>query len=273
MSVATFAAAQILRWLPRSGLSHAVGKLCEQRLPPPLSRAVTGMYVRAYGVDMKDVLPEPDAYSSFDAFFTRPLRDGVRTISPDAVVSPADGRIVDSGAIGPGAEISVKDKPYSVAELVGDSVEAERLAGGSFSVVYLSPRDYHRVHSPVNGLVRLVHGISGDLYPVNSIGERHVPGLFVKNQRVAVSIDSPEAGRVVVVLVGAMIVGRVTVSAVPSTATPIGVFSIEPPLPVQKGGELGMFHLGSTVVLLTARGVQLCRRPGSVRYGESLLVP
>jgi phosphatidylserine decarboxylase len=273
VSVATFAAAQLLRLLPRSGVSHAVGRLCDKPLPPALSRAVTGAYIRAYGVDMKDVAPPDGSYPSFDAFFTRPLRRDARTISPSRVVSPADGRLVDSGIIDPCAELVVKGKPYDVAELVGDRGEAERLSGGSFAVVYLSPRDYHRVHSPVDGRLGLVRGIPGDLYPVNSIGERHIPNLFAKNQRVALSVDTEHLGRVVVILVGAMIVGRITVRALGGHETPLGVHRIEPPLPVSRGDEIGMFHLGSTVVLLAGKGVAFSRRPGPVLYGDSLLSP
>ena len=150
---------------------------------------------------------------------------------------------------------------------------AERLAGGAFAVIYLSPRDYHRVHCPVDGRLGLVRGIPGDHYPVNSIGERHVPNLFAKNQRVALSVDTERLGRVVVILVGAMIVGRITVRALGGQDTPLGVHRIEPPLALSRGDEVGMFHLGSTVVLLAGKGVAFSRRPGPVLYGDSLLSP
>jgi phosphatidylserine decarboxylase len=233
---------------------------------------VTSAYVRAYGVDMSEVVHN-GAYPSFDAFFTRPLRGGARAISEDAVVSPADGVIVDAGITDRNAEIVVKGRPYDVSELVGDPEFAEQLAGGSFAVVYLSPRDYHRVHSPVDGRITLVQGIPGDLYPVNAIGERHVPRLFVKNQRVSIRIETEGIGPVAVVMVGALIVGRITVSAVPGAETPLGPHPIAPPLPTRRGDEIGMFHLGSTVVLLTSPGVAFARPPGPVRYGQSLLFP
>lgn len=271
MSVATYAAAQFLRLLPRAGLSHAVGRLCERPIPGGLSRAVTGLYVRAYGVDMAEVAPEPAGYPSFDAFFTRPLRQGARTIGEGGIVSPADGKLVAAGPIDGASRIHVKKQAYGVGELVGDEGEAERLSGGSFSVVYLSPRDYHRVHSPVEGVLSLVRGISGDLYPVNSIGEKHVPGLFVKNLRVALSIDTPSLGRVVLVMVGAMIVGRISVRGLPEHTTPLGVHRPSPPLTLAKGDEVGMFHLGSTVVLLTpASAPRQSRSLGAIRYGDPL---
>ena len=271
MSVTTFALAQLLRVLPRTGLSHAVGRLCERPLPPRVARAVTGAYIRAYGVDMQDVAE--GAYETFDAFFTRPLRSGARTIAAAAVVSPADGELTASGVVDSTSQIVVKGRPYDLAELVGDPAQAAALAGGSFAVIYLSPRDYHRVHCPVDGRLTRARGISGDLYPVNSIGENHVPNLFVRNQRVALTIDSPSVGPVVAVLVGAMIVGKITISAIEANETPLGIYRFEPPLGVHRGDEIGMFHLGSTVVLLTGQSARLTRAHGPVRCGQSLVSP
>ena len=269
VSVATFAFAQLLRVLPRTGLSHAVGRLCETPLPPRISRAVAGAYIRAYGVDMQDV--DGGTYRTFDAFFTRPLRNGARRIADAAVVSPADGQLTASGVIDSASRILVKGRPYDVAELVGDPAQAAAFAGGSFAVIYLSPRDYHRVHCPVDGRLTLARGISGDLYPVNSIGENHVPNLFVKNQRVAMTIDSPAVGPVAAVLVGAMIVGKITISAIDANETPLGIYRFEPPLDVHRGDEIGMFHLGSTVVLFTGPRTSLSRAHGHVRCGQSLV--
>jgi len=232
------------------------------------------MYIRAYGVDMRDVAQEGGGhYPSFDAFFTRPLRGGARPIGRDWVVSPADGILTDSGMIDPRASIRVKGQPYEVAELVGDRSQAAALAGGAFAVVYLSPRDYHRVHCPVDGRLGIVRGIPGDLYPVNAIGERHVKSLFIKNQRVAVTVETATLGPAIIVFVGAMIVGKITIAAVPGEETPLGVHRLEPSLEVRRGDELGAFHLGSTVVLLMGKGVSFTRRPGPIRYGESLLSP
>ena len=270
MSAATYAFAQLLRLLPRTGLSHAVGRLCEVRLSPGVARTVTRAYIRAYGVDMQDVAPESGHYGSFDAFFTRPLRSGARVVEDVAVVSPADGQLTAAGPIDHGSRIVVKGQPYDVADLVGDRAQAESMAGGSFAVIYLSPRDYHRVHCPVDGRLTLARGISGYLYPVNSIGEKHVPGLFVKNQRVALTIETPSMGRVVAVMVGAMIVGKITVSAIQANETPLGIYRFEPPLEVRRGDEIGAFHLGSTVVVLAGRGVSFSRPFGPVKYGQSL---
>src|SRR4029079_4413403 len=118
------------------------------------------------------------------------------------------------GAIEPHGVIRVKGQQYTLDELLDDAAWARELRGGGFGVVYLSPRDYHRVHSPIAGKITRVRGIEGDRYPVNSIGERYVPGLFVRNRRVTLEVHSPEWGRVAVILVGAMIVGRMTVVGV-----------------------------------------------------------
>lgn len=271
MSVATFATAQLLRALPRSSLSHAVGKLCDRPLPPAVSRAITSAYIRAFGVDMTDVDSANGAYPTFDAFFTRELRNGARSVSADTVVSPADGLLAASGSVDTRSEFLVKGKRYGLGELIGDESEAERFAGGAFAVVYLHPRDYHRVHSPIDGHLYRVKGISGDLYPVNAIGEQHVPNLFVKNQRVSMFVDMGSRGRAVVVMVGAMIVGKITVRAIRSDETPLGDHRIEPAISLRRGDEIGTFHLGSTVVMLLSPGTTLVRPLGPVRYGQSLL--
>jgi phosphatidylserine decarboxylase len=273
VSVTSFAAAQLLRVLPRVGISRAVGRLCERQLPPQVSRAIAEAYCRAYSVDMGEVEPLEGAYPSFDAFFTRALRKGARAVSEDAVVSPADGLLSAIGRVEPGARIVVKGRPYDVRTLTGDRADAERYEGGSFAVVYLSPRDYHRVHAPVDGVISCVRGMPGDLFPVNSIGERHVPRLFVRNNRVAICVDSKLLGRVTVVMVGAMIVGRISVTVLGGSSARPGEHSLLPPTEVQRGDEIGMFHLGSTVVLLFERNIELLREIGPVRYGQSLLRP
>ena len=269
MSVATYAAAQLLRLLPRRRLSRAVGRLCDTSLPPRVSRVISGAYARLYDVDMMDVAPCASGYPSFDAFFTRQLRPGARTVSSDVLVSPADGALRAAGRIEPGARLVIKGRQYNVGELVGSDADATRYAGGSFAVVYLSPRDYHRVHSPVDGRLTLVRVMSGDRFPVNAVGERHVPRLLVVNERVALFIDSESLGRVALVMVGAMIVGRISVTALPGGCVDSGEYRVEPPRPLRRGDEVGIFHLGSTVVLLTEKSLVMSRGIGQIRYGES----
>lgn len=270
MSIKTFAAAQVIRALPRVPLSRLVGRLAEQPLPAPVADAVQRFYVSAFDVDMSEAL-ESGPYPSFDAFFTRPLRAGARPIAEVALVSPADGLLSASGPVDAHARIRVKSQAYEVAELVGDPADAKRYRGGSFAVVYLSPRDYHRVHAPANGRIDTVRGVPGDLYPVNAIGEQHVHGLFVRNNRVCICLDTPGMGRVSVVMVGATIVGRISVTALADPAVPPGRTTIAPARAVSRGDELGMFHLGSTVVLLLEPGVALTRGLGPIRLGDALV--
>jgi phosphatidylserine decarboxylase len=275
MTVATYAAAQLLRVLPRERITRAVGRLCDARLPPRVANAVVSLYVRAYRVDLDESALPDGAFPSFDAFFTRPLREGARPPHPDenAIVSPADGRLDDVGPVHVGGRLQIKGRDYTVADLVGDPAEAARYEGGQFAIVYLSPRDYHRVHAPVGGQVSLVRSMPGFLYPVNAIGERHVPSLFSKNRRVAIVIDTPDRGRVTVVMVGAMIVGRITVTAVEGRDVPLGMHVIAPPMPVARGDEIGIFHLGSTAVVFVEKGAaprwSLPAKP-HIRMGEPL---
>lgn len=271
MGVMTFAAAQLLRVLPRNAISRALGALCETEPPAPFMRAVVSVYSRAYDVNLGEALPSE--YSSFDAFFTRRLREGARPLDGDArtMVSPADGKIVDLGRADATGILYVKGKPYTVEELIGDPAWARELSGGGFAVVYLSPRDYHRVHAPCSGKIVRVRGIEGDRYPVNSIGEEHVPSLFVKNRRVVMDLRSPEFGRVAVVMVGAMIVGRMTVVGVDQ---PDVQGDHATSIDVERGDELGKFHLGSTVVLIIPPEhlERFVRDPGVVQLGQGVAV-
>ena len=170
------------------------------------------------------------------------------------------------GPVGRDSTYVVKGRPYRVEELVGDADEAARYVGGGGCVIYLSPRDYHRVHSPCDGTVARIRSMPGDYYPVNSIGIRHVPNLFAINRRVAIAIDTPKSsglGRVTVVMVAAIVVGRITVTGVDARDVPYGDHT--PKTKLARGDELGMFHLGSTAVVFLER-----RRwePGSLAKGR-----
>jgi phosphatidylserine decarboxylase len=269
VSLTTFAVAQLIRALPRVQLSRAVGALADKTLSATPSRIVERVYRTFYDVNL-DEAEAKGPYPSFDAFFTRALRPGVRPIASSSLVSPADGQLSSLGPVDGQGTILVKRQAYSVAELLGSSEGAERYIGGEFAVVYLSPKDYHRVHCPVDGIVSSVVGIPGDLYPVNSVGEKHFEGLFVRNNRVAIHIDTERHGRVAVIMVGATIVGRISVTMLPEPAVPSGVTRFDPGVPVSRGDELGMFHLGSTVVLLLEPGLRISRGVGAVRYGAGL---
>jgi phosphatidylserine decarboxylase len=281
MSAVTYATAQILRVLPRARISQAAGHLADVQWPGGVGRAVVSLYSRFYDVSL-DECAHKGPWPSFDAFFTRELRQGVREVGgdPRTILSPADGRIESLGPVDRDRRFLVKGRPYSVQELVGSASEAARFEGGAGFVVYLSPRDYHRVHAPVAGVVRRIRSMPGDYFPVNAVGLAHVPNLFCRNRRVAFEIDADGAdgraegpGRVTVVMVAAIVVGRITARGIDARDVPIGEHTFDPPLRVDRGEELGIFHLGSTAVVFVearAAGAWLASE-GPVRYGQPLL--
>ena len=253
-----------------------MGRLADHQWSPPEGRAVVKVYSRLYAVDF-DECAKTEGFTSFDEFFTRPLKDGARPQPGDQrlIVSPADGRLESPGKVDVGSTYRVKGRQYRVEELVGDPADAKRYIGGGGFVVYLSPRDYHRVHSPVQGRISLVRSMPGDYFPVNSIGLRHIDNLFAINRRVAICIDTESLGRVTVVMVAAIVVGRITVSGIDAHDVPLGVHTIAPARDVMRGDELGQFHLGSTaVVFLEPKAFDhWLAREGPVLVGQEIAAP
>ncbi|HKP60145.1 MAG TPA: archaetidylserine decarboxylase [Polyangiales bacterium] len=244
-------------------------------------RGTIRAYCAAYNIDLSEYEVPEAGFETFDAFFTRRLKPGSRPLDPDpgALLSPADGRLEDAGVIEVGSTLRIKGRNYTVAELLDDRLASSLYAGGQFAVVYLSPRDYHRVHTPVTGEVRLLRHIDGTLFPVNAIGLRHVPRLFARNERVVIEQQSPLHGPIASVMVGAIGVGRISVSFDAELVTNDGRLAREVSYPpgqgptLARGDELGIFHLGSTVIVFAgpASGLSLVKRPGDhVRVGEAL---
>jgi phosphatidylserine decarboxylase len=233
-----------------------MGRLADLEASPAVLDHVIDAFVRAYGVDMDEAIRPEGGFSSFDAFFTRRLHTGARPLDPypDVLLSPADGRVEDLGSIDERSVLVVKGCHYTVGELLADPAAARRYAGGIYAVVYLSPRDYHRVHAPVSGRVSRLRHVPGTLYPVNRIGVDYVPRLFARNERVVVMQESERFGSVATVMVGAIGVGRITVSfddLVTNRGVAAGVREYGSNGPVlERGDDLGVFHLGSTVVMM-----------------------
>ena len=238
-------------------------------------------FVARYGVDMNEAL-EPDIakYASFNDFFTRALKPGVRPIADAALICPVDGAISQFGPIEGEQIFQAKGHLYSATALVGgDTRLAAQFADGSFATLYLSPRDYHRIHMPCDGrLVRMVH-VPGDLFSVNPATARGVPGLFARNERVVCVFESAHGRTFVLVLVGATIVGSMA-TVWHGVVNPPRVKKVREwdyagqAIELKKGQEMGRFLLGSTVVMLFP-APRLQFNPGwapagAVRLGESM---
>lgn len=238
-----------------STLLHAFARITW----PPLKDLQIGWFARFYRVDM-GVASEPDlrAYPDFNRFFTRALRPEARPLpqDPAAVACPADGRVSAFGSLAEGELLQAKGLPYRVEDLLGGEHDAGAFRRGRYVTVYLSPRDYHRVHMPVAGRLLRLRYVPGRLFSVNASTTRRVPGLFTRNERVVALFDT-DLGAMALVLVGAIFVGGIeTVWTGPVTpphgATP---FSRDYPrtgegLHLARGAEMGRFNLGSTVIAL-----------------------
>lgn len=241
--------------LPKQAITALAGKCAGAKLGSTTTSLIK-WFVRRYGVNMAEAAsPDVASYPTFNEFFTRPLRDGARLLAAADFLCPVDGAISQFGIIEKDQIYQAKGHQYSTTALVGgDAPLAQEFQDGSFATLYLSPKDYHRIHMPCDGVLRRMIYVPGDLFSVNPTTARAVPGLFARNERVVCVFDSP-FGPFVLVLVGATIVG--------SMAT-VWHGVVNPPRPgelrewrydgeriaLQRGAEMGRFLLGSTVVLL-----------------------
>ena len=213
-------------------------------------------FVKRYKVNMSEAAhADPAHYKSFNEFFTRPLKDGARPLSSSTWVCPVDGAISQCGAIQRDQIFQAKGHQYSTRALVGgDAALAAQFENGQFATLYLSPRDYHRIHMPIAGkLLRMIH-VPGDLFSVNPTTARGVPGLFARNERVVCEFET-EKGPLVLVLVGATIVGSMATvwhgQVSPPRLGKVREWHYESQdVRLHKGEEMGRFLLGSTVVML-----------------------
>ncbi|MDD3354527.1 archaetidylserine decarboxylase [Zoogloea sp.] len=266
--------------IPKQALTRLAGMLAGARAGS-LTTAVIRWFVERYGVNMAEAAnPDIASYPSFNEFFTRPLRPGARPLAGADFLCPVDGAISQFGQIKLDQIFQAKGHSYSTRALVGgDRDLAIQFQDGEFATLYLSPRDYHRIHMPCDGrLTRMIY-VPGDLFSVNPTTARGVPGLFARNERVVCVFENPEIGPFVLVLVGATIVGSMA-------TTWHGV--VNPPRPgriqewdyhtesvlLKKGDEMGRFLLGSTVVLLFPKK-RLSFTPdwapaGAIRMGEAM---
>lgn len=239
-----------VRLLPKRLLTAIVGVVAEKSV----SRLVIPWFVRHYGIDISEAEYPLDAYGNWAEFFARRLRSGVRTVAESGIASPVDGRASTHGPILGETLVQAKGHDYRLSELVVSTERADRYAGGHYITFYLSPRDYHRVHMPVTGeIVRWTH-VPGQLYPVNAAGIGSVHGLFTKNERLIIDLDTA-IGPCSLVLVGATIVGSIRTAFGPTAGNPFrrrrwGIQSQSVSIPLERGEELGHFAFGSTVICL-----------------------
>jgi phosphatidylserine decarboxylase len=246
--------------LPKRGLTTLAGRIARAERGLMTTRLIR-WFARRYGVDMTEAgNSDMAAYKSFNEFFTRPLKAGIRPLAAADFVCPVDGAISQFGAIDDHHILQAKGHRFTITELVGgDATLAAEFRHGSFANLYLSPKDYHRLHMPCDGrLTRMIY-VPGALFSVNPTTARGVPNLFARNERVVCVFDSPVHGPFVMVLVGATIVGSMaTVWHGVVNPTRTGKVSewtyADQDIVLRQGEEMGRFLLGSTIVMLFRQG-------------------
>lgn len=246
----------MLSVVPKSWTARLMGAFSRTPLPRVFHRALLRWYVRHYGVSLDECQGGIDDFPTLARFFIRELRPGVRPIDPDpqAMVSPADARTYSFGTIQRGSFDVAEGRAGSVANLLGPGLDPARFEGGSYAILYLSPKDYHRVHSPLQGRVKAIRYRPGRLWPVFPAATRRIDNLFDLNERLLFQLDT-DFGTVIVAMIGAFGVGRMSTphaELITNTGGPAEDLGLD--LPVARGQELGRFEMGSTVILLAEPG-------------------
>lgn len=267
---------------PQLAVSRLAGRLADMDSSPAAKNRVIRWFIGRYGVNMDEALePNPEAYPSFNAFFTRALKPGLRPVDErsSVMVSPVDGAISQLGTVTDDRVFQAKGQSFSLTELLGgDPEKAREFENGEFATIYLSPKDYHRIHMPLAGQLREMTYVPGKLFSVNPTTAEQVPNLFARNERVSCVFDT-DAGPMALVLVGAMIVGSMettwagVVAPGSRDVSTTGYGHLQNPIRFDKGDEMGRFRLGSTVVMVMPKGTvswQADQIAGkTVRMGEA----
>ncbi len=265
---------------PGAAYSAIVGSVARTTVPRPLRRLTYRAFARAVGANLQETELELSAYPSLGAFFARRLREGARRVdpSPDAIISPCDGVLAARGVAVDGTLVQAKGHDYRLEDLVAQPTLARTLVDGHYATIYLSPKDYHRVHSPVSGRILSYDFVPGHLWPVNQWATARRSGLLARNERVIIHLRTDRFGDVALVMVGAAGVGNICLTQAPESRELRGArerrtIELGPNgLRIERGDELGAFHLGSTVVLVFSPGAAaLSGEVGtSVRFGERI---
>jgi phosphatidylserine decarboxylase len=285
----------LLHLLPKNAMSRLMGRFASYCLPGPLQRAEIRIFAKLAGVDLSEMRDSIESFASLQQFFTRALRPGARPIEgdPSCLVSPCDGAWGESGRIESGTLLQVKGRPYRVAELLGSEELASVYEGGCYATFYLSPRDYHRFHTPTAGSIVRLDYYPGALWPVNSIGLQGVDRLFARNERICAYLQpaepvAPDAQRkgesrvegdsIALVAVGATMVGSVKLAFSGLSTNLPGGAPVHQKLgrrarAFARGEEWGHFEFGSTIVMLTPPGeisVEFQPLGTPLRLGEAI---
>lgn len=262
--------------VPQQTLSELAGKLAQSE-NPTLKNALIRTFATAYGIKLDEYERQNwHDYKSFNDFFTRELRAGLRPISQTegGIICPADGKISQIGQIKQNQILQAKGKSYEVGQLLADYELGKAMIDGSFATIYLAPTNYHRVHMPFDGtLVETIY-VPGQLFSVNNETAENVPDLFARNER-CVCVFKTEFGKACVVLVGAMIVAGIETVATGKLQRQNRIQHERHLIPLKKGNELGRFYLGSTAIIVLPKQAQTAWQGGlengkKVRMGELL---
>jgi phosphatidylserine decarboxylase len=266
----------IFPWVPKRLLSRFTGLCMRLPLPRILRRLAITAFAKIFGICAADAEWEVRSYGSLDEFFTRKLRSGLRPVKGE-LVHPVDGKLTEQGRVVDGALIQAKGWTYSLGEFLGDEALAKIYEAGDFLTYYLCPADYHRVHSPTAGNLISARHIPGLLWPVNEWSVHNIRRLFNLNERVVMNFESPR-GKWSLVMVGATNVGHMTITLDPSITTNRWMWHAPtdrlyvPPIAIAPGDEVGIFHLGSTVICIFEKGfgLQVPGRTMPVLCGEKI---
>ncbi len=274
----------ILKLLPKEIISYIVGSLAHIKVPNPFRMILLKWFANKYKLNLSEAKNPIESFESIGKLFTRELKEDARIIESE-LVSPADGYLRNAGVIPYNGFLEqIKNKNYNISELLANNQNSDRFMGGSFFNIYLSPKDYHRVHFPVSGEIKSITYVPGKLWPVNDWSLSNIDKLFCVNERIVTYIQS-RFGLIAVVMVGATNVGKMSLSfdSILSNMSPFS-FSKEvinknynQPIICNVGTHLGTFHLGSTVVMLLEKdfnfnelGGQINCNSRTIKLGNSL---
>ncbi len=264
--------------LPKHALSHGAGWIATRPIAPRLRGPVHRGYSRVFGARPTEAALPLEQYPTLNAFFTRTLKPELRPFAAESIVSPVDATVGAYGTVESDTLVQAKGRSYSLAALLADPELAAAFDGGTYTTLYLSPKDYHRIHVPLPGQITGATYVPGELWPVNVAAVTHVADLFTVNERIVVEMTGARGGRMAVVPVGATMVGMTRLAFDADLHTNARRREVQrrrydPPVDVEAGDPLGHFEFGSTVVLVCSReaGTLTARRPGdTVLMGERL---